>query len=119
MSDAVNNPMRFSFKVGDTTKTYTLLSSLPRETTKIVKCGALLENRMQCWRAGDYLVQEVKTEKVEGADGIDGGLKDTVNSFQLCRRHAIEQEVVDRKAAAVAEAERQSVIDDENINKTS
>ena len=52
-----------------TSKTFTLLSTLPG--VAIGKCSEILENRLQCWKAGDF--------QITLPDGT---------TYQKCRRHA-------------------------------
>lgn len=94
----------FSFKVGDTTKTYTLLSSLSTGNklgqTPITKCSALIENKMQCWRAGDFMVME--TTDVPATEKDSASVK--YLQYQLCRAHAVQQQQKDEKTQRDAEA---------------
>lgn len=111
----------FIFKVGDTTKTYTLLSSLPTGNKPgqipITKCSAIIENKMQCWRAGDFLVTE--TTDVPATEEDSASVK--YLQYQLCRAHAVQQQQKDEKtqkdSEAATEAEAQIAADKQEEQK--
>lgn len=84
-----------------TTKTYTPLSEIPKAL--ITKCSQILPNKCQCWKAGEFQVEEiVPKEPTEN----DPSTSKTI-SYQLCKAHAVIQEQAD-KLAAKAEAEAQT-----------
>lgn len=66
-------------------KTYTPLIELPK--VLIGDCSQVLPNRLQCWKAGDYLVKE---EVPEGSPE---------RTYQLCSMHAIILQRADTLAA--------------------
>ena len=71
------------------TKKYMPLSILPTGSgpsqIKIGICSAILDNHMQCWRAGDIYVEETTIIPADGASSE----KTKVTSYQYCRRHAV------------------------------
>jgi hypothetical protein len=84
---------RINFGAGETdpqmiTKTYTALASIPK--TKVVTCSAVLENHMQCWRAGDFLVRQITVIPAAPATKTTPAVAEQVDvtDYQLCRRHA-------------------------------
>lgn len=91
-------------QVGDVSKTYTPLTEIPTGhglgKTLIGKCSAILPNRLQCWRAGDFVVTEVHPA-VTDADEKVSQQKDT---YQLCRSHVAQQQENDEKTKQEATA---------------
>lgn len=82
-----------------TKKTYTPLSQISGGEKIITKCGALLPNRMQCWRAGDVLCE---TEELVVSDDPNTENTKRVTSTQYCYAHARmmqEQDISSAKAA--------------------
>jgi hypothetical protein len=79
------------------TKKYMPLSILPTGSgpsqIKIGTCSAILDNHMQCWRAGDIYVEETTIIPADGASSE----KTKVTSYQYCRRHAVAALGVDTK----------------------
>lgn len=73
-----------------TKKAYTPLIEVPQ--VAITMCAQVLPNRLQCWRAGDYLIKE---EVPEGSPE---------RSYQLCSMHA----TILQRADALAEQEEAS-----------
>jgi hypothetical protein len=87
------------------TKTYTALASIPK--TKIVTCSAVLENHMQCWRAGDFLVHQVTVQPAVAATKTTPAVAEAVDEldYQLCRRHAnADKEAYDKTNPPTPEA---------------
>lgn len=77
-----------------TTKTYTAIAG--STGIQITKCSHMLENHMQCWRAGDFLITVVTSYP---QDGDTPAHVETV-TYQKCRRHAqVEKEADDKTAA--------------------
>ncbi|MDR3392464.1 MAG: hypothetical protein P4L77_12105 [Sulfuriferula sp.] len=87
--------------MGTTTKVYALLSATGG---KIQNCTALLPNRLQCWRAGDYLVTETIIQPAVAATETKAALEEKVvrNEYQLCRFHTLQ--VQERDALAEQQA---------------
>ena len=73
------------------TKTYELLSTLPK--TKIEKCSAMLENHLQCWKAGDLLITITTPAPTK-----DDPKAVSITSYQKCRRHAQAEKDADERA---------------------
>lgn len=74
-----------------TRKRYTLLSALPTGNgpgkIQITKCSAMLDNHMQCWRAGDFLVEQL----VPSPDPDSATSEVVQSSYQKCRAHAQQE----------------------------
>jgi hypothetical protein len=79
------------------TKKYMPLSILPTGSgpsqIKIGTCSAVLDNHLQCWRAGDIYVEETTVIPADGAS-LE---KTKVTSYQYCRRHAVAALAADAK----------------------
>ena len=77
-----------------TKKTYTPLIELP--AVLILNCSQVLPNKMQCWKAGDYLVEE----EVPVASQKDStpAPEPSMHSYQLCAMHATIQQRADTLA---------------------
>jgi hypothetical protein len=77
-------------QVGLVTKRYQTLSSMPTGQgpgrVAIGRCEAMLENRMQCWRAGDFYIQDSTLAR----------------PYQKCRRHASIELASDEAAIKAA-----------------
>ena len=88
------------------TKTFTPISQLIKPT--IGRCSAVLPNRMQCWKAGEYEVKQV-------FQGTNPEEPNKVAYYQLCRAHAVAEQQEYEKAvadeAAVAKAETEAAAD--------
>jgi 3-mercaptopyruvate sulfurtransferase SseA len=71
-------------------KTYTALATLPK--VKTGQCNAILDNKMQCWRAADFQIEFTTTQPAVVATkttpAVDEKVERTV--YQMCRRHANE-----------------------------
>ena len=82
-----------------TKKTYIPLIELP--TVLILNCSQVLPNRMQCWKAGDYLVEEELPAPTPPVDsGANTGTPEaSMHSYQLCAMHATIQQRADALAA--------------------
>jgi hypothetical protein len=71
------------------TKTYESLTTLnagaayTTPKVKIVQCSALLQNRMQCWRAADILITTTESTPTE-----NDPFAVTTTTVQMCIRHA-------------------------------
>ena len=70
-------------------KTYTPLIELP--TVLITSCTQVLPNKLQCWKAGDYLVEET----LPGDPTADPPVPDSTRSYQLCAMHTTIQQRAD------------------------
>jgi hypothetical protein len=76
-----------------TTKQFTALVDIPH--AKIGNCSAILLNRLQCWRAADYQVQEATVEPAVAAVAAtkDSPAVEAVEekvsqrTYQLCAFH--------------------------------
>jgi len=83
-------------------KTFTSLKEVPTGTgpgqIQIGKCSAVLDNRMQCWRAGEFLVTTTKTVTtpavMDGDKVVTPEDKAEVldSQYQLCRAHKLFEE---------------------------
>lgn len=78
------------------TKQYTELAKV--QGAQITKCSTVLENHMQCWRAGDYQVTITTTTPPTTKDG-EATVK--VQGYQLCRAHAILESQDDARNPAI------------------
>lgn len=86
-------------------KTFTPIEQFPIGNkpgqTPIGKCSGILENHMQCWRAGDVVVASVipAYTTLEGTE-----VPEHVSTAQFCRYHAnIEKASYDGRMAQSAE----------------
>ena len=81
--------------------TIRVYSELEATKTPVKMCSGLLPNRMQCWRAGDYLCTETTmTPAVPAHDDVAEIPESTSRKeYQLCRYHKLMQEEADLKAA--------------------
>jgi hypothetical protein len=70
-----------------TTKEYTKLKDIPH--VKITNCGALLPNKLQCWRAGDYQVVATTVQPAVPATKDTPAIEEKVsmNKYQVCAFH--------------------------------
>jgi len=67
---------------------------------KIGNCSGILPNKMQCWRAADFLV--IATGPViEATDTTPASQH--VDQYQLCRRHAVMEQETDGAEALAAQ----------------
>lgn len=88
------------------TKTFTPILQLVKPV--IGRCTAILPNRMQCWKAGEFQVKQV-------FQGPNPEEPNKTNTYQLCRAHAVAEQQEYEKAvadeAAVAKAETKAAAD--------
>jgi Tfp pilus assembly protein PilV len=53
----------------------------------VTVCSGLLENHMQCWRAGDVLITTTTTT-LAPTEADPNATVDTISTYQMCYRHS-------------------------------